>query len=54
MHMWSKTSDLGIALLRMILNDWAIFLRLSEGYETPVRHGTISIIHVTFLPTGVC
>ena len=24
-HTWSKTSDSGIALLRMILNDWAIF-----------------------------
>ena len=24
-HMWSKTSDSGIALLRMFLNDWAIF-----------------------------
>ena len=24
-HMWSKTSDSGIALLRMILNDWVIF-----------------------------
>ena len=53
-HMWSKTSDSGIALLRMILNDSAIFLRLSAGYEAPVRRGTILIIHVTFLPTGVC
>ena len=24
-HTWSKTGDSGIALLRMILNDWAIF-----------------------------
>ena len=34
-HMWSKTSDSGIALLRMILNDWAIFLRCLFSFTGP-------------------
>ena len=34
-HVWSKTSDSGIALLRMILNDWAIFLRCSFSFTEP-------------------
>ena len=34
-HMWSKTSDSGIALLWMILNDWAIFLRCLFSFTGP-------------------
>ena len=30
MHMWSKTSDSGIALLRMILNDEPFFCALAK------------------------